>query len=240
MLNAVGWCDDDATRITNIDELLNACLAFLLPTGLGFISYAQIYLFGPSCIRTNFPKAWHVHYIDNAMVNTHPVISTVPTTSTLRAWPNFDKDSATAEFNESAQAFGVPKLGAALGFSTIAGFSVFSVGFDGAQKEWQDILENNAMALNLVAVTFCIRASQITEKICLTNREHDVLLWTARGKTSWEIGKILGLTEGTVNQYLKQIMKKANAKNRVQCVARAIELGLLNEKTGLFGRSDFT
>ena len=37
----------------------------------------------------------------------------------------------------------------------------------------------------------------------LTDRQRDCVLWAARGKTAWEVAKILGLSEETVIQHLK-------------------------------------
>lgn len=37
----------------------------------------------------------------------------------------------------------------------------------------------------------------------LTDRQRDCVLWAARGKTAWEVARILGLSEETVIQHLK-------------------------------------
>ena len=56
----------------------------------------------------------------------------------------------------------------------------------------------------------------------LTPREKEVLLWAARGKTSWETAKLLGLSEATVNQHLRNTMAKLDASNRVQVSVRCL------------------
>lgn len=62
----------------------------------------------------------------------------------------------------------------------------------------------------------------------LSERERECLLWTAEGKTSFEIGKIIGISEHTVNYYLNTAASKLEASNRVQAVAIAIKSGLLD------------
>lgn len=66
------------------------------------------------------------------------------------------------------------------------------------------------------------------EKAKLSERERECLLWTAEGKTSFEIGKIVGISEHTVNYYLNTASGKLNATNRVQAVAIALRNDLLS------------
>lgn len=56
----------------------------------------------------------------------------------------------------------------------------------------------------------------------LTKREREVLTWIAVGKTSWEIAKILGITERTVNWLVAQASRKLDAVTRTQAVVNAI------------------
>ncbi|WP_230380112.1 MULTISPECIES: helix-turn-helix domain-containing protein [Pseudomonas] len=63
----------------------------------------------------------------------------------------------------------------------------------------------------------------------LTPREQQVLLWCAYGKSSWEIGQILGCKESTVNFHVSNIMRKFDVPTRVGAVIKAIRYGLLAE-----------
>lgn len=54
----------------------------------------------------------------------------------------------------------------------------------------------------------------------LTTRERDVLTWVAEGKSDWEIGVILGLSESTVRFHVDNARRKLNAANRTHAVAR--------------------
>ncbi|ORJ58313.1 LuxR family transcriptional regulator [Geothermobacter hydrogeniphilus] len=67
----------------------------------------------------------------------------------------------------------------------------------------------------------------------LTGREKDCLLWTAKGKTSWEISSILHIGERTVIYHLNNVLRKLGAANRQQAVARACALGLLTPEFSL-------
>jgi len=62
----------------------------------------------------------------------------------------------------------------------------------------------------------------------LTPRETEVLTWIQNGKTSFEIGKILGISENTVETYVARVRGKLNASTRSQAVAIAIASKLLS------------
>jgi DNA-binding NarL/FixJ family response regulator len=61
----------------------------------------------------------------------------------------------------------------------------------------------------------------------LSRREKEVLKWLKKGKSSWDISVILGITERTVNFHINNIMQKLDAITRTQAVAVAIEKGLV-------------
>lgn len=58
-------------------------------------------------------------------------------------------------------------------------------------------------------------------------REKEVLAWLKKGKSSWDIAVILGISERTVNYHVKNIMQKLNAVSRTHAVAVAMEQGLI-------------
>ncbi|BFM21223.1 response regulator [Gilvimarinus japonicus] len=62
----------------------------------------------------------------------------------------------------------------------------------------------------------------LRRKFTVTQREADVLLWIANGKTNREIGQILDMSPRTVNKHLEQIFKKLGVENRTSAAALAI------------------
>ena len=61
----------------------------------------------------------------------------------------------------------------------------------------------------------------------LTSRELEVLKLAASGSRNKEIGRSLGLTEGTVKMYLHAVYQKLSVANRMEMVNAAREKGLL-------------
>jgi DNA-binding CsgD family transcriptional regulator len=61
----------------------------------------------------------------------------------------------------------------------------------------------------------------------LTPRELDVLRLTRDGKSAWVAGKILSVSENTINYHLQNIHRKMNTSSKHQAVLRAMALGLI-------------
>ncbi|MCU7907104.1 MAG: helix-turn-helix transcriptional regulator [Candidatus Thiodiazotropha sp. (ex Epidulcina cf. delphinae)] len=55
----------------------------------------------------------------------------------------------------------------------------------------------------------------------LTEREKEVLRWIGEGKSNWEIGRILDITERTAKYHISNILTKLNLVNRVQAAVFA-------------------
>ncbi|PXX55727.1 Response regulator containing a CheY-like receiver domain and an HTH DNA-binding domain [Pseudomonas sp. LAMO17WK12:I10] len=53
----------------------------------------------------------------------------------------------------------------------------------------------------------------------LSSREAEISRWVARGKTNWEIGQILGISDKTVKTHLQNIFSKLQASSRAQIAA---------------------
>lgn len=62
----------------------------------------------------------------------------------------------------------------------------------------------------------------------LTQREGEALLWVAEGKTAWEAGTILGITEATTNAHIASAAAKLKASNRAHLITRAFVDGILS------------
>jgi len=60
----------------------------------------------------------------------------------------------------------------------------------------------------------------------LTKRERVVLHWATEGKSAWEIGVILSISENTVKFHFGNIYKKLGVRTRAQAVVQAIKTDL--------------
>ncbi|RQO59757.1 LuxR family transcriptional regulator [Paucibacter sp. KBW04] len=61
----------------------------------------------------------------------------------------------------------------------------------------------------------------------LTPRELEALRWTMDGKTAWEVGAILSISERTAVLHLSNAMRKLDCTTKHQAVLKALRLGLI-------------
>jgi DNA-binding CsgD family transcriptional regulator len=68
---------------------------------------------------------------------------------------------------------------------------------------------------------------QINDLPTLTPRELEALRWTMEGKTAWEVGAIMNISERTAVLHLQNSMHKLGCINKHQAVLKALRLGIL-------------
>jgi DNA-binding NarL/FixJ family response regulator len=62
------------------------------------------------------------------------------------------------------------------------------------------------------------------QKLGLTARATETLLWLAQGKTNPDIATILGITESTVKKHVQEIFEKLGVETRGAATVRALEV----------------
>ena len=72
-----------------------------------------------------------------------------------------------------------------------------------------------------------IAGDESKSMISLSSRELESLRWTMEGKTAWEIGGILGISEQTAARHLHHAARKLDCVNKHQAVVKALRLGLI-------------
>lgn len=68
----------------------------------------------------------------------------------------------------------------------------------------------------------------LPESPTLSQRETECLAWVSRGKSSSDIGAILGLSPRTVDSYLEKACAKLRVRTRIEAVALAVRSGLID------------
>jgi DNA-binding CsgD family transcriptional regulator len=78
------------------------------------------------------------------------------------------------------------------------------------------------------ALRLFVPAEQLIDAPSLTPRELEALRWTMEGKTAWEVGSILGISERTAVLHIQNAMRKLGSVNKHQAVLKALRLGLIH------------
>lgn len=85
-----------------------------------------------------------------------------------------------------------------------------------------------AFAFEAARRVWRVRAGELTAAPRLTDRQRDCVLWAARGKSDWEIARILGLSHETVIQYLKRARERYGVAKRTQLAIHALFSGAIS------------
>jgi DNA-binding NarL/FixJ family response regulator len=68
------------------------------------------------------------------------------------------------------------------------------------------------------------RTALLATRFQLTEREAEVLLWVAMGKSSRDIGDILGMSPRTVDKHMERILAKLGVENRAAAAGLAVRV----------------
>ncbi len=202
--------------------------------GIGNITYLATSIRGrcplPHGLMTTYSKKWVTYYFEKSFDLVDPVVFYAAKRSLPLDWQDIPLSGRKVrQFFSVAEDFGVHKVGVTLPVRCSAGGeALISLGATDQPSEWVSIMRHKVPELIyfshlLHKEILNIRPEEdpVLSKD-LSFREREVLRWAADGKTSWETGKILNLSERTVNFYITNACKKLDAANKTQAVAIAL------------------
>ena len=183
-------------------------------------------------IFDTYPPGWMTHYRANGFLEIDPIVRAGMRRTDLIAWPRAMSDEAPRLWSD-ARDFGI-KVGVAHSSWTAHGtFGLLTMSRNADTLTSAEV-EELQLPANWLANLCHMRMGQFLQGklapetgITLTAREREVLRWTGEGKTSYEIGKILNISERTVNFHVNNVLSKLAATNKVQAVVKAIATGLI-------------
>ena len=108
-------------------------------------------------------------------------------------------------------------------------FGLLSVSSKETLKDLNNPLANIVHTVHVMSIYFHAAVQEhlaglkpLPQETALRPREIECLLWTARGKTAWEISMILKVSERTVTFHLGNAMRKLGVYNKTHAVAKMI------------------
>ncbi len=188
----------------------------------------------PPILATTYPQDWVAYYDEQDYYRIDPVI---PYAATSRGPVLWEDMAAAPERSDIQRAFFAEAREAGLHQGLIVPLHgpqgellVVSLASEFTEVDPKDHLrEMQALTLQFHAdfVDKLLPGGGIAVPFALSDREKECLLWSARGKSSWDIGLILGVSEHTVNFHMKNALNKLGCSNRVVGVVKAVRLGLI-------------
>ena len=185
---------------------------------------------GEPNLISNYPVSWTDHYLRQRYERLDPVIDKVLATPEPFEWGlEFLSQSLSksqyALLDEAAQ-FGI-RVGFTIPIHDRRGL-VAAVTFaaDERRAEFERCIKHHRHVLQLMAMYFHaharrqLSAKRFIDGIALSPREFECLEWAARGKSAWEIGKILNISRCTATFHLRNAKNKFDVRTVCQAVAR--------------------
>lgn len=185
-------------------------------------------------INASYPDEWLYLYWKNGFAEIDPVFQTALRSPGTQHWGTtyqaFSSEKEL-EFITTARQFGLAdgittgSVDQKCGLATVCSFAS-----DKPIEEQRllPLLEYLGYHVHMALLRITPKTSSETDRCVkgLSPREVTILNWMKNGKTNWEIGKILGVSERTVRFHIESIFPKLEVTSRSQAVATAIEHGL--------------
>ncbi len=244
----------DIDKILGDLETLNSARAFKAKfesvwasLGFGSYSYASMdtedletgrYKEGGHVIYlSNVKPVWVQRYVEEAYADHDPLVKDCLSARLPLQWTeNYRANSLSAretEMMNDAKDIGLRK-GLVIPIHGPRGeLGIFSLYSDLEDGEFTRLTattkyEAQVLAYHLHDAACRVLATReaVPMPIPLTDREVEILRWTAAGKTAWEIGSILSISERTVNFHVQNVMEKFGVHNKTHAAAKAMGMGL--------------
>ncbi|MEJ2687195.1 MAG: autoinducer binding domain-containing protein [Gammaproteobacteria bacterium] len=185
-------------------------------------------------ILVNYPEDWMSYYTEQGYETLDPVRHYMFAAAGPFEWRTLISNPALTNkqktfFNQAADAglrtgFGIPLLGPR---GALAGFGLASSAPD------LDLDRNALSYINLLAQQFyqvyltLEGPPRMDDPVYMTEREKEILKWSANGKTRGEIGAVLNISENTVDYHLRNVYRKLDTNNITVAVLNALRNGLI-------------
>lgn len=234
LVEAIGAAKTDA-------ELASKVKAVARRTGFPLLAYHLVSTSGlkpPTATHiTTYPREWVTHYLAEGGFHHDPIVEIASSAVAPFAWPGEDRplEPGARRLMKDAADFGI-STGLTIPVRGPRDFALFSVVPDNPRSpDAKRLIDVTRSELALIAMVTHERANALLRKLPLTGdeavrlspREREVMQWVAAGKTSWEIGQILSLSEYTIRTYVSTALSKLSCSDRTHGAVRAVLLGLI-------------
>lgn len=221
-------------EVDSADDLDTAMAA--IAAELGFDHYAlshhvDVVAMAGAAIRLhNYPARWADYYDSEALGVSDPVHRASHVTGVGFRWSNLPLMIPLTAGDRRILALG-REQGIGDGFTVPANIPGEARGSCSFANPAGRPIDDASLPIAQLAGAFAFEAARrlwsgrgrrADTQPVLTDRQRDCVLWTARGKGDWEIGRILGLSEETVARHIKQACERYEVNKRTLLAIRTL------------------
>ena len=187
-------------------------------------------------VAMTYSAGWQKHYAQNDYVDIDPVVRASIGGILPIDWASLDRGHPTVKkFFGEAQEFKIGGQGLSIPVRGRHGeFALFSVTSQMSAPEWERLKHRYMRDFMLLAYnfhSFALNAEQIEQseeyRDKLSFREVECLRWAAMGKSAWDTGQIIAVSEHTVKFHLENARAKLRTMNTTHAVSKAVSLNLI-------------
>lgn len=240
---AVEFCQfvDQTDGADRPDHLFDLLYGFALKFGCPWIAYdarrSNQKVLTPagfdSGMMLNYPDEWLKRYSEMGYFRIDPIIEQSRKRTHAFRWSELYNEAGTTEIErrifDEAATFGL-KSGISVPMHGPNGsFAIMSF----AHQSKCEFDQRTISYLQLAAAHFHIEVGKFANLSCIDNstvlspRERECIFWVARGKSSGDIGIILGISNNTVNFHIKNVMRKLDVTSRTVAALKALRCGMI-------------
>lgn len=236
-LNAAHDFIDLASRETDLEALKGLFSAAITPAG--FSSFACVSAVDPieyplgTVDVVDYPQMWSERYLDQRFDKFDPTLKVAASSSVAFRWSEMP-DTAIASKKAQQVLKEAAQVGMCEGVSVGIREPMSFPAIVNVAGEDPNVSDGWVASIHLMAVYLHGAAKRITRAAIkdqlpvnkpLTPREAECLRWVAIGKTDWEIGEIIGISEHTAHFHIENAKRKLNAPTRQQAVVEGMLQG---------------
>ena len=184
--------------------------------------------------HVTYDDSWKRHYAEQGFHRIDPTLIGARRSIAPVDWTRLERNDDFQRVFQEARDFGISDQGLTIPvrgpYGDIGGLSVTS---NAPRSEWQMLKRRVIGQLQVVAVhvhDMVIRSdtfSNLLRTPALSQREIEILQWTAAGKSQQDVADILTISHRTVEVHLRSARQKLYALTTAQAVGRAISMGLI-------------
>lgn len=196
--------------------------------GLPFFAYLSPSLIsdGRTNLISTYPNPWTSHYFDSQYEKVDPVILRARSSMEAFSWHakdcGLDLSLPQQRLMQEATQFGIRSGFTVPIYDNRGRFAALTFASDERPSLFFRAIERYQSALQLIAIFFHLHArlrlagGRMVDGVSLSRREIECLRWAAEGKSAWEIGRIVGITERTAAFHRDNARKKLGVRTVTQ------------------------
>ncbi|MFK0086964.1 autoinducer binding domain-containing protein [Pseudomonas sp. NPDC090755] len=215
-------------------RLFDVAVSLVQQLGMEYLSFSmrvQIATQHPQVrIYNNYPEAWNASYQSGDYVKFDPIVAHCHRSLLPILWHD-EVFRETPQFWEEARSHGLRHGWSQAAHDARHNQSMVSVVRSHTPVELNEFYDKAGQTIwlcNLMHTVMLDRQfASATPSYHLSERETEVLKWSAAGKTAADIACILSLSQSTVNFHIRSVITKLNTSNKAGAIAIAAMNGLL-------------